>query len=135
MLCVTLEIVYDKIFPSGLADEHHTISSRSIQVILKTLRRDVYNLGTPSFPIRRVIQPNPDPLAAARYSYIYWVDHLMDCVAGRDAKHNLQDGGLVEEFLLKKYLNWLKALSLLRGISEGIASILKLTGLLQVSLH
>jgi hypothetical protein len=43
-----------------------------------TLRRDIYSLGNPGFPIHNVKNPEPDPLATIRYSYVYWVYHLYD---------------------------------------------------------
>ena len=124
----------DEIFPSGIEDIHHTIFSRSLQVMSRTLRRDVYSLGAPGFPIDQVKQPDPDPLAAARYSCISWIDHLCDCDPSKTNK-DLQEGSLVDDFLCQNYLHWLEALSLLRSISEGIASILRLEGLFQVSCH
>jgi hypothetical protein len=36
-------------------------------------------------------------------------------------------------FLRKEYLHWLEALSIRKSISQGIAAMLKLEGLLQVS--
>jgi hypothetical protein len=74
-----LEKAADKIFPSGMNTVHYSIVSRSIQVMSDKLRHDIYGLHSPGFPIDRVEQPKPDPLAAVRYSSIYWVDHLCDC--------------------------------------------------------
>jgi hypothetical protein len=127
-----LEKVSKEIFLSGMKDEHHTIFSRSLQVMSKTLRRNVYGLGAPGSPIDQVVQPDPDPLAPARYSCVYWVDHLYDCAPTNNATNDLQDGGSVHEFLLQKYLYWLEALSLLKSISTGVVAIAKLDRLLQV---
>ena len=103
----------------------------------RTLRRDMYNLHALGYPIERVETPNPDPLATSCYSYMYWVDHLYDwnpnaCPNDRD---DLQDGGAVYEFLRKKYLYWLEALSLCRNMSGGIVSITRLEALIQVILR
>jgi len=123
------------IFLCGVGDVHHTIFSRSLEVMSKTLRRDIYGLCAPGFPIDQVEQPDPDPLAAAEYSCVYWVDHLCDWDSSKSAKHgdDLQDGGVVDKFLRQKYLYWLEGLSLRRSISEGVLSMAKLEGLLQVS--
>ena len=88
------------------------------------------------FPSSKVKQPDPDPLAAADYSCVYWVDHLRDWDSSKSAKHrdDIQDGGAVDKFLRQKYLYWLEALSLLRSMSEGVLSMDKLEDLLQVSL-
>jgi hypothetical protein len=99
----------------------------------KTLRRNIYDLHFPGFSVDRVNPPQPDPLAPARYSCVYWTDHLL-CAPSRNA-NDLQDGGSVDKFLRRSYLYWLEALSLLRSISEGILSIAKLDALLQVRLR
>jgi hypothetical protein len=121
---------------SGIQEVHYTIFSRSLQTMSKTLRRDIYGLCAPGFPIDQVEQPDPDPLASADYSCVYWVDHLCDWDSSKSVKHrdDLQDGGAVDEFLRQKYLYWLEGLSLRRSISKGVLSMAKLEGLLQVSL-
>jgi hypothetical protein len=124
----------DGIFPSGMQEVHYTIFSRSLQTLSRTLRRDIYGLHAPSFPVDQISEPDPDPLAAVRYSCIYWVDHLRDFDSSRNAKDELQDGGAVDKFLRQKYIYWLEALSFLRSMSEGVLLMAKLEGLLQVSL-
>jgi hypothetical protein len=42
---------FDKIFPSGRGEVHYEIFSRSLQVMSKTLRRDIYNLHAPGYAI------------------------------------------------------------------------------------
>ncbi|KAK4119882.1 hypothetical protein N657DRAFT_674577 [Parathielavia appendiculata] len=107
----------DEIFPSGIEDVHRTIFSRSLGVMGITLRRDIYNLGAPGFSIDKVRPPDPDPLAAVRYSCVYWIDHLRDY------------GGSIDTFLREKYLHWLEALSLQKSLANGVASMLSLEGL------
>jgi hypothetical protein len=128
---------FDKIFPSGRGEAHYIIFSGSLQVISRTLRPDVYSLRALGYPIERVKQPDPDPLAVSRYSCIYWVDHLCDWNSNSCANHkvDLQDGGMVDVFVRKKYLYWLEALSLCRSMSEGVLSMAKLEALIQVILR
>ncbi|CAG8164547.1 unnamed protein product [Penicillium salamii] len=121
------------VFPQVVKAIHQKILFRSIQAIFETLRRDIYNIKHPGFPIERVRERNPDPLAIARYSCVYWVDHLKDCDSDPNIDQSLQEGGAVDVFLRQKYLHWIEALSLLRRISDGIAAIAKLGSLLQVS--
>ena len=121
-----------EIYPSGIEHMHHTIVSRSLYVMSKTLRRDVYNLGAPGVPIDQVKQPKRDPLSLPRYSCVYWIDHLLDCNPIRNATNDLQDGGSIDKFLRQSYLYWLEALSLCRSMSKGVVSITKLDSLLQV---
>ncbi|KAK4245662.1 NACHT domain-containing protein [Corynascus novoguineensis] len=123
----------DEIFPSGMEDVHHTIFSRSLRIMQKTLRRDIYNLGAPGFSIDNVMPPNPDPLALVRYPCVYWVNHLRACNPKKNTNKDLQNGGTIDTFLREKFLNWFEALSLLRCMSEGIASLLELERLLEVS--
>jgi hypothetical protein len=98
----------------------------------RTLRRDVYSLSAPGFSIDQLKQPNPDPLAAARYSCLYWVDHLLNCDTTEKTSSDLKDSGSVNKFLYQSYLYWLEALSLIRGLSSGIVMIKNLENKLSV---
>lgn len=113
-----------EIFPSGIQHIHRSIFSRSLRVLANILRRDIYDLSAPGFPIDQVKQPNPDPLAAARYSCLYWIDHLSECDPTRDEVES------IDRFLRRSYLYWLEALSLLRMMSGGVIAIGRLEGLL-----
>jgi hypothetical protein len=127
---------FDEIFPSGRGEAHYVIFARSLQVISRTLRRDIYRLRALGFPIERVKPPDPDPLAALRYSCIYWVNHLCDWNPNSCTNHrvDLQDKGMIDVFVRKKYLYWLEALSLCESMSEGVLSMAKLDTLIQVIL-
>jgi hypothetical protein len=128
-----LKKALDNIFPSGVRNVHYTIFSQSLQVMSRTLRRDVYSLSTPAISINEMKQPDPDPLAAARYSCLYWVDHLIDCNVGGNTNNDLKDSGSVYHFLSTIYLYWLEALSLMKSLPDGIVIIMKLENWLQVS--
>ena len=123
----------DDIFPSSIRDIHYTIFSRSLQVMFKTLRRDIYSLRAPGISIDEVEPPDPDPLAAVRYSCLYWVDHLLDCGTGGNTINDFKDSGLVLKFLYQSFLYWLEALSLMEALSSGLLMIKKLENWLQVS--
>jgi archaellum biogenesis ATPase FlaH len=62
---------FDEIFPSGSKEVHYIIFSRTLQVLSRTLRRDIYSLHALGYPIERAKPPDPDPLATSRYSCIY----------------------------------------------------------------
>jgi hypothetical protein len=127
---------FDIVFPSGRGEAHHVIFSRSLQIMSRVLRKDIYGLRALGYPIEQVKRPNPDPLAASRYSCIYWVNHLYDWNSNSCANRaDLQDRGSVDEFMRKKYLYWLEALSLCRRMSDGIVSMAKLEALIQVILR
>jgi hypothetical protein len=97
---------FDEIFPSGKGEAHYVVFSRSLQVISRTLRRDIYSLYALGYPIERVKQPDPDPLAVSRYPCIYWIDHLCDWNSNSCINHkiDLQDRGIIDIFVRKKYL-------------------------------
>jgi hypothetical protein len=127
---------FHEVFPSGREEAHYAIFSRSLQVMSRTLRRDMYSLSTLGYPAERVTPLDPDPLAALRYSCIYWVAHLCDWNPNSSANHevDLQDRGTVYSFIRKKYLYWLEALSLCKSMSKGVVLMAKLEILIQVIL-
>ncbi|KAK4458981.1 HET-R [Cladorrhinum samala] len=107
------------IFPDGGAPTaHQDICARSLKLMLQNLRRDMYGLIAPGFPIDQVRTPEPDPLATVRYSCVFWVNHLSHSISDRNTMQpNILD--TVQTFLEQKYLYWLESLSLLRAMSEG----------------
>ena len=122
------------IFPSGTNDVHYKIFSTSINTLLKTLDRDMYKLKAPGFPINKLERPKLDPLAAARYGCVYWVDHL--CDSGNALHHKVfRNESDIDKFMREKYLYWLEALSLCRSMPKGVQSMGKLEALIQVALY
>ncbi|KAH8912125.1 WD40 repeat-like protein [Coniochaeta sp. PMI_546] len=115
-------------FPLEVESVHETIFSRSLQVMSRTLRRDIYDLKAPGYPVDHVQPPHPDPLAAVRYSCVHWVDHLCESTL---MSRYLQDSGPVDAFLRRHFLHWLEALCLLASLSHGILSMVKLKDTLQ----
>ncbi|KAF2681103.1 hypothetical protein K458DRAFT_310374 [Lentithecium fluviatile CBS 122367] len=123
--------IRDTIFPSQ-GRMHYNIFSRSLNLMSNALKRDMYNLSAPGFPINKVEVPVDDPLATIRYSCVHWADHL--CHWNSSSAHqgiNTQDKDVIEDFIQKKYLYWLEALSLCRSMSEGVLAIVKLNALAQ----
>ncbi len=120
---------FEDICSDGNKAVHLIICSRSLQVMSKTLKRDIYRLRFPGFPIEQVTQPSPDPLAPARYSCIYWIDHLCDC----NLMHVNDLISPLTAFFKQHYLYWLEALSLCKNVPRGILSMERLVLLLKVS--
>ncbi|KAF2681885.1 WD40 repeat-like protein [Lentithecium fluviatile CBS 122367] len=118
-------------FPLGKCEVHRHVFSRSIEVLSRTIQRDIYNLHALGYPIEQVQQPKPDPLAASRYSSIYWIDHLCDWNSDSSScgTEVLRSGGIVDSFMRKKYLYWLETLSLFKSMSKGIVSMARLEAL------
>ncbi|KOS39496.1 hypothetical protein ACN38_g9662 [Penicillium nordicum] len=106
------------IFPSGSAAAHRRMFTHSLQVMNKTLRRDMYGLRALGTPIDQAKPPEPDPLTAGGVG-----------IAGLN--EDLEDHGPVDVFLRERYLYWLEALSLLRRMTEGIVATQKLELLLR----
>ncbi|KAJ5766476.1 uncharacterized protein N7511_004092 [Penicillium nucicola] len=126
-----LQMESDMIYPDGVDNVHYNIFSRSLQTMELNLRRDIYSINDPGYPIQGIKRPDPDPLAAIRYGVVHWVEHMDACYSSQILNKDLQDGGSLDRFLQRNYLHWLEALSILESITEGIASILKLESLLQ----
>jgi hypothetical protein len=119
------------IFPNAIDQAYHDVYTRSLTLMIKTLRRDIYeleDLGT------YIDKANPlhssDPLAATRYSCIYWIEHLQKSMTIGD-KNIFGKSGMVDKFLRGYYLYWLEASSLCRSMAEAQVSISKLGTLLQ----
>ncbi|KAI9668489.1 MAG: hypothetical protein M1829_005367 [Trizodia sp. TS-e1964] len=119
-----------EIFPSGPREVQQRITSLLIEVMDRTLRRDVYGLRHPGHHIVEVKRPNPDPLAPIQYACVYWVDHFCETKPSLD-KVGLDEIRKIDAFFRKHLLHWLEALSLLYGVSDGVIALKKLTGLLK----
>ncbi|KAF7510585.1 hypothetical protein GJ744_006197 [Endocarpon pusillum] len=128
-----LKKVFVDIFPSGQGEIHYEIFSRSLKVLSRTLQRNIYGLSSVGCSIDLVKRPDPDPLMASRYSCIYWVNHLcdwnFDCYT--DQMVDLQDGGVVDMFVRKKFLYWVEALSLCGNMSMGVVAMARLEALIK----
>ncbi|KAK2771386.1 hypothetical protein CKAH01_14308 [Colletotrichum kahawae] len=127
---------FNQILPSGIAHQHHIIFSRSLDVLSRTLRRDIYELCNPGGSVNDISPPDPDPLASLKYSSTHWVDHLKHshpvdsptCV-------DLRDNNSVHTFLKCHYLHWLEAQSLLKGMPQAVAAMRKLQTLVTLEGH
>jgi hypothetical protein len=90
----------------------------------------MYNLRALGYHAKQVEPLDLDLLAASRYSCIYWIDHCnWNLSSSANPSIYLRDRGAVYEFIRKKYLYWLEALSLCRSILEGVLAIAKLNAL------
>lgn len=125
------------IFSSGHSEVHYTIVSHSLRAMALILKENIYTLPNPGSHIDKTETPDPDPLAAIRYSCAHWIDHLCNGISDqRNSTYQncLDDTGLVSVFLRTHFLHWLEALSLLQKISDNLSSLKKLEDLLKVSL-
>jgi hypothetical protein len=113
---------------------HYNLFSQSLKLMTSTLKRDMYGLRAPGCLINVVTTPATDPLATARYSCVYWIDHLYKSTFDKSARCNkdLQDSGAVHAFLQASYLYWLEALSLCKSMSKGVALMAELKAIIDV---
>jgi hypothetical protein len=123
-----------ELFP--LREEHiqHCIFSRSIQVMDKVLQQNILKLDHPAILVNEIKPPDPDPLAAIRYSCVYWVEHLRlipDQVL--DYEDTLSDTGAIFTFFKRHFLHWLEVLGLIKRVSESITIIDNLLAIVDVS--
>ncbi|KAF4509475.1 hypothetical protein G6O67_003648 [Ophiocordyceps sinensis] len=110
---------------------HYAIFSQSLQVMSSSLRNDVYGLGSPGSPVDGLKEPEPNPLAAARYSCVNWVKHLCDCdfsLSSDDFSYLSRNDwldcqGETLGFLREHFLHWIEALSLTRTVTDGVLAI------------
>ncbi|KAF3066744.1 hypothetical protein CFAM422_008944 [Trichoderma lentiforme] len=109
-----LEKASARLFSGGIELVHKHIFSISMSALTTVLKRDMHKLIKPGFLLNDLDNtPSPDPLVAVRYCCIYWIDHFEDSIsqAGGTKGHET-----IYQFLLKKYIYWLEALSLLRSM-------------------
>jgi WD40 domain-containing protein/NACHT domain-containing protein/heterokaryon incompatibility protein (HET) len=125
-----VEKAHDEIYPSGIEPIHHKIFLRSLKVMSEKIGRDIYALGAPGFSINQVKQPDPDPLSSARYSCVYWIDHLLDCDPAKNATQHVLNSGTeldddhqIDEFLQRHILHWFEALGWIGRLSDGIHAL------------
>ncbi|KAL2886331.1 Vegetative incompatibility protein HET-E-1 [Ceratocystis lukuohia] len=122
-----LDQAVDQVLPCGIAQQHQTVLVRSLDLLCNTLERDIYHLKAPGSLIDEVSPPDPDPLAAIRYSCTFWVDHLHDS----PVNVRVSESDKILAFFKTKYLQWLEALGLLRSVYTGVRAIGKLESCLQ----
>ncbi|RYO92932.1 hypothetical protein DL762_001423 [Monosporascus cannonballus] len=120
------------IFPSGPTDGHHAIFSRSLQA-MSTLQRDIYNLHHPGLLIGEIKAPDPDPLAAIRYSCVHWIGHFCDVYSSSRSGDQVgpHEADMVGQFFREKFLYWLEALGLIQHVGDAILSMTRLERLLR----
>ncbi|KAI1776814.1 NACHT domain-containing protein [Hypoxylon cercidicola] len=117
-------------FSFKLMDVHQSIFSRSLK-IMSALRRDIYSLNNPGLPIGEIKLPDPDPLEVMRYSCVYWIDHFCDFYSDSECQFHSIEGKAVDEFLRKKFIYWLEAMSLIGHMDNAVLAIARLESLLK----
>ena len=108
---------------------HHNIAQQCLDVMLKTLKRNICHLKMPSTlrgQIESIIMDQYLP-AHIKYACRYWVDHL------QKSSPNLHNSTQVYSFLQDHFLHWLEVLSLIGETSEAVHMIKALGSIPAVS--
>lgn len=107
---------------------------KCLQLLKKTLRRDICNLDVPGTLMQDV---ESDVIYShlskeTQYACRYWVEHLKRLSPARQVEVGLHDNGQVHDFFQKHFLHWLEALSLMKQTSQAVLMITILQTLLEV---
>ncbi|KAF2417699.1 hypothetical protein EJ08DRAFT_575532, partial [Tothia fuscella] len=110
-------------------ETHNRLAKHCLELLSKvgSLRRNICNLvkpGTRRKDIDRQVIDDYLP-AEVQYACRYWVSHL---VKGGD---RIQDGDQVHDFLMKHFLHWLEALSIMGNVVESISMMEALRPILE----
>jgi hypothetical protein len=109
---------------------HNDLLRRCLEIMSGHLRRNICDLQQPGVIASEVekskVESSLPP--AVRYACLYWVTHF------QESEISLSDCERVHAFLSINFLHWLESLSLLGKFPEGILSIRKLQGIVQVCL-
>jgi hypothetical protein len=119
-----------RILPSGPKDGHRLIYERSLKVMSRILRQNIYELEEWGVSVEDAEPSHDSSLSASRYSCIYWIEHLCESTMVDSTELPAQDA--LEGFLSTKFSLYLEALSFCKGISSAISSMNKLQSLSKV---
>ncbi|OAQ59890.2 WD domain, g-beta repeat domain-containing protein [Pochonia chlamydosporia 170] len=109
-----LDRAKNTVMPFDMSHNNYRICIRSLDILAETLKRDMYSLKEPGTLISEIAQPEPDPLAPARYSCLFWVSHLSTSLLRRPSRELLGDWqSAVARFIGQHLLHWIEARSLL----------------------
>ncbi|KAL7925830.1 WD40-repeat-containing domain protein [Trichoderma austrokoningii] len=126
---LTSDKVSDRALRPSSTDIHSKIVERSVRAMSGTLRKDMYNLNSPSITFKEIKPPSQDPLRNIGYSCLYWIDHL----TMSQSKDKIDDDQclMVLAFFRGYFLYWLEALGLLGHAQDSVVSMIQLGKLLK----
>ncbi|KAI0593459.1 NACHT domain-containing protein [Biscogniauxia sp. FL1348] len=118
------------LFPSGTAQVHRDIFSRSVQAMSR-LRRNIYDLDNPRLLASEIETPQPDPLRAIRYSCTHWISHFCDAHKSLEDDISVDEVDTIIKFIRDRFIYWLEALSLIRQTRNVTVLMTRLEKLLR----
>jgi hypothetical protein len=109
---------------------HERLANRCLQLLGDNLKRDICGLRHPGTCRLDIDQQTLDASLPPEVQYAsrYWVYHW------KESRCRIQDGGIVHNFLMRHLLHWLEVMALIGRISDSVAAIEELLGLLDVSI-
>ncbi|KIX02800.1 uncharacterized protein Z518_08743 [Rhinocladiella mackenziei CBS 650.93] len=126
-----------KLFSTCVQKEHGLLVRRSLDSMLKTLRKDMCNLRHPGAPAHSASINTH--LRSISYVCSFWIDHLVkylddDLIDDPIYQEYFSDQGRVHRFLLEHLLHWFEALSLIGEVDRGINGLYSLERMIQQKL-
>lgn len=109
---------------------HGNLARGCLEIMAKTLKRNICNLRTPGAAPNETESKLP---AHMQYACLYWFDHFNQSDHVWQKNIDLFDHDQVYQFFQENFLNWLEAMSLMGKISEGAAIITRFESMLEVS--
>ena len=123
-----------EILSSSLAVTHEMLARRCIQLMTRSLKRNISGLKHPGVLVNEVAISTIDQnIGRVQYPCQYWLRHLRAYNRSGGSSTGLNDSGYVDKFLRTHSLYWLETLGLMKKVSEGISDISKLLRILSVS--
>ncbi|KAI0435534.1 WD40-repeat-containing domain protein [Xylaria telfairii] len=110
------------VFPFGRLEVHYDMFSRSLDAMSRVLKHDIYGLHDHGLQRSEIKVADKDPLAAVRYSCVYWVDHLCEVHSNKTT------------FLQSLYLYCLITVALIDNISAKIFALSRIVTFLEAHL-
>ncbi|RKL31593.1 Vegetative incompatibility protein HET-E-1 [Fusarium proliferatum] len=114
------------ILPSGVGQQHYSIFKCSMDIVHNRIHRNLYGLKDSCVVVHDIPVLPAAPLTIAGYACIYWVDHFCAWLLAENQHPSSSCYSKISQFLEKKYLYWLEAMSLLRCPSEAIKALQRL---------
>lgn len=113
---------------------HQSMVQNCLQVLNRTLKKDICNLRIPGDLMQDVESDvvNTHIPKETQYACRYWVEHLKCLQPAHQVEVGLHDNGQVHQFLQKHLLHWLEILGLMGRTSEAVLMITLLETMLEV---
>ena len=111
-----------------VSETHRLLYTRCIEVLCKTLRRNICDMTRVDCHIDDLQRNGSDLLASIAYPCVYWSQHLITMITFDELRG--EDEILLEYFIKSKYIYWIEALIWLRVFSHGVSELISLKVLL-----